>query len=109
MINKINMTNIEKNVMRRVHTIHVFRPFVSGSAFSIVVAAFALYGIGREVWVARVFENAPHDFARVPEFYFSAFTNTEIIVQILTVITLISMIYLARKTAKLISNVLVPA
>ncbi len=103
------MTNIEQNVMRRVHTIHALRPFVSGGALAVLVAALALYGIGREVWVARVFENAPHSFALLPTFYLAAFENTRLIVQAFTLVTLASVIYLARETAKLISNVLIPA
>lgn len=102
------MTNIEKSVMRRVHTIHALRPFVSGGALSAVVAVLTLYGIGREVWVARVFENAPHAASALPQFYLSAFTNTDVVVQALSLLALVSVMYLARETAKLITSVLVP-
>jgi len=102
------MTNIEKNVMRRVHTIHTLRPLVSGGALAFVLAGLALVGIGKEVWVARVLENAPHTFALLPQFYLSAFTHTDIVVQALSVVALASVIYLARETAKLVSNIFIP-
>jgi cell division protein FtsX len=101
-------SKIEKNVMRRVHTIHILRPFVSGGAAAVLVAGLALWGIGRQVWVARVFENAPREFAALPQFYLSAFTNTDFVVQILTLLTLVSIVYLARETAKLITHTLAP-
>lgn len=103
------MTTIEHTVMRRVHTIYLLRPFVSGGALSVVVASLALYGIGREVWVARVLENAPHNPSLLPQFYLSAFTNTDMFVQALSLLALVSVVYLARATAKLVTGALVPS
>jgi hypothetical protein len=97
-------SKIEQTVMRRVHTIHRLRPFVSGGALAVLVFALALYGIGREVWVARVFENAPDTFAALPAFYLSAFENTRLVVQALALISLGAVIYMARESAKLIGN-----
>ena len=93
------MTNIEKNVMRRVRAIYYLRPIVSGGAFSLLVTVLALYGIGREVWVARVIENAPHGATDIPRFYLSAFLNTDTVVQVLSLLALVAVVYLARATA----------
>ena len=93
------MTNIEKNVMRRVRTIYYLRPVVSGEVFSMLVMAVALYGIGREVWVARVIENAPLTATEIPRFYLFAFLNTDTVVQVLSVLAFIAVLYLARATA----------
>ncbi|HUQ30076.1 MAG TPA: hypothetical protein VM103_00990 [Candidatus Paceibacterota bacterium] len=98
-------TTIEKNVMRRVRRIHTLRPFISGFAASCVLLLLALWGIGREVWVAHVFQNMPHSGGIMPvlNFYFAAFLNTRITVQMLSVATLGSVFWLARETAKLLS------
>lgn len=98
------MTNIEKNVMRRVHTAHALRPFVSGGTLAVVVGVLALWGIGREVWVARVFENMPHtgDLMAVVRFYVAAFLNTRVPVQALSLAVLGAFVYLARETARLL-------
>ncbi|HEY4522882.1 MAG TPA: hypothetical protein VJK73_00740 [Candidatus Paceibacterota bacterium] len=104
-----NPSNIERVVMRRVRTIRLVRPIFSMGALAFVIFILALWGIGREVWVARVFENAPGSLALLPGFYFAAFENTRLAVQLLTLATVGSLIYLARATAGLVSSVLTPA
>lgn len=101
-------TNIEKIVMRRVHTIRVLRPLISTGALSALVFMLALWGIGREVWVARVLENTPRSGGTlsIGQFYLNAFSHTRILVQALTVITLASVVYSARELARAISGVL---
>lgn len=100
-----NQTKIEQNVMRRVRRVYYLRPVVSGSTLSVLIALFSLYGIGREVWVARVFENAPSDFFAIVRFLAYAFQHTDLVVQILALLTLISVAYLARETAKRVVSV----
>lgn len=77
---------ISHSVMRRVHVIHAVRTH-SSTVFAAIVAIFAVWGIGREVWVARVFENMPAltDLPAVFAFYASAFIATDIIVQSLSI------------------------
>lgn len=106
---KTNMTNIEQNVMRRVRTVYYLRPFVSGSTLSGVVAALSLYGIGREVWVARVVENAPREVVSLLNFALSAFANTDLVVQALSLLALGAVVYFARETSKVFASVLTPA
>jgi len=65
-----------------------------------LVFILALWGIGREVWVARVLQNAPANFFDLPRFYFSAFMHTHLVVQILILLTLFSLLYVAREVAR---------
>ena len=111
MMNKTMQSNIEKNVMRRVHIIHTLRPIISFGALSALLAILALMGIGREVWVARVFENMLHtgDFATLSRFWLVAFENTRMTVQALTLLTLASVVYFAREATRVATAVLTPA
>lgn len=58
----------------------------------------AVWEIGREVWVAKVFENMP-SFANVLavlNFMGSAFVNTEVVVQMFSILALGALVWLAR-------------
>jgi hypothetical protein len=91
--------------MRRVRAVHSMRPFVSGAGFAALVVLFALWGIGREVWVAKVFENAPHqDLIAAGRFFLSAVIGTRLVVQALIAVALAATIYLARETARLLAS-----
>ena len=69
-------SDLEKNVMRRVHRIRVLRLIISGAVFALTATLLALYGIGREVWVARVFENGPQDARGQLLYFIYAFEHT---------------------------------
>lgn len=101
-----NQSTIERTVMRRVYIIRALRPVISMGAFSATVFVLALWGIGREVWVARVFENMPHsgDAFAVTRFYAAAFGHTDLVVQALTLAMFASVIYIARESARFIST-----
>jgi len=106
-----NPSNIERVVMRRVRIIRAVRPFFSIEVAALAVFTIALWGIGREVWVAHVFQNAPHSegvFA-IGRFYLAAFENTRLLVQALALTTLAALIYLARETARNLASLLTPA
>ncbi len=90
-------SNIERIVMQRVHLIRALRFAISGSVFSGLVSLLALWGLGREVWVARVLQNQPHDLFNIARFYTAAFLHTHTIVQILIILLIGSFIYLARE------------
>ncbi|MDD3531235.1 MAG: hypothetical protein PHV99_01430 [Candidatus Pacebacteria bacterium] len=98
-------TDIERIVMRRVRLIRVLKLIISTVVFAIMTAVAALWGIGKKVWVARVFENAPPNLDDLPRFYLAAFTHTNLIVQALTLLTLLSLVYLAIEIARLITDV----
>lgn len=104
MTNNTMETTIEKNVMRRVKTIHMLRPFVSGGALAAVLFVAAMWGIGREVWVAKVFANGPQSLFGHGEYLAYAFTHTRFVVQALTLVSLASVIYLARETARAVGT-----
>ncbi len=91
---------IERTVMRRVRRIRALRPIISSGGLAAFVFVLALWGIGKEVWVARVLQNAPHNTVLLPQFYLAAFDHTRLVVQALTLLTLASLIYLARETAR---------
>ena len=94
--------------MRRVYAIRTLRYVFSGITASCLLLLLTLYGIGRQVWVARVFENAPADFGASLQFFISAFSHTDILVQALSLLALISLVYLARATAHLLTSSLTP-
>ncbi len=101
-----NQSDIERVVMRRVRTIRVWRPIVSMGSLSALIFILALWGIGREVWVARVLENMPHssDLASVARFYLAAFGHTRVLVQALSLLTLASVIYLAQAASRALTS-----
>ena len=95
-------SNIERVTMRRVHTIRALRWLFSDVALAALVLVLALWGIGREVWVAKVLENGPADFFGKSRYFLYAFEHTRLIVQALALLTLASVVYLARETARLV-------
>lgn len=97
-----NISNIERVVMRRVRRMRVLRILFSNVMLAGFVLVLALWGIGREVWVARVLQNSPKNIAALPSFYFSAFDHTRLVVQALTLLTVASLIYFARETARVV-------
>ena len=103
------MTTIENNVMRRVYRIRILYAVFSGVTASCFLFLLSLWGIGREVWVAAVFENGPQDLVGRAQYLFYAFLQTDLIVQVLCLVVLGSIIYLAYQTARLIASSLVPA
>jgi hypothetical protein len=99
---------IERAVMRRVRRIAILRMIISGALFALALALLALYGIGREVWVARVFENGPQTFSGHLLYLLYAFLHTRFVVQALCLIGLGSFLFLVREAARLFSDTLTP-
>ena len=99
-----NQTNIERIVMRRVRLTRILMLIISTAALALLAFAAALWGIGREVWVARVLENAPADPEHLFAFCLAAFLHTRLIVQALTLLTLVSLVYLIVETARFFSS-----
>ncbi|MGE5541283.1 MAG: hypothetical protein ACM3TU_03330 [Bacillota bacterium] len=104
-----NSASISKNVMRRVRVIHAVRPLLSTTALGVIVLVLALWGIGREVWVARVFENMPSvaDLAAVTRFFAAAFLNTRVAVQVLLVLAAFASVLVVRDFFRNLSTVFV--
>ncbi|MEK7515766.1 MAG: hypothetical protein AAB555_02450, partial [Patescibacteria group bacterium] len=85
---------IEQVVMRRVRSIRILWLVISAGTLAIITLVLALWGIGKEVWVERVFQNAPKDLINLPNFLISSFGNTRLAVQILAILTFVSFVYL---------------
>jgi hypothetical protein len=102
-------TDIERIVMRRVHLIRVLQLVISTVVFASLAFVAALWGIGREVWVARVFENGPQDFLGHASYLLYAFMHTRFIVQALAVLTLISLGFLVREIVRLSTVLITPS
>lgn len=97
--------------MRRVRIIRVLRLLTSNVVLACVLGVLALYGIGREVWVARVFENAPHTanlFASA-HFYLVALENTRFLVQVLVCVTFASIVYVIGALGRAMTALFLPA
>ena len=94
-------SKIKQNVMRRVHAVHTMR-LIRDIGFSLVVFTGSVYAIGREVWVARIFQNmpSPSDIPAALSFFFSAFLGTHLIVQATILVCALSLVWLAREVLK---------
>ena len=104
MNNGMNDTsNIERIVMQRVHLIRALRFAISSGALSMLVSVLALWGIGSQVWVAQVLENAPADLVDLPRFYLAAFMQTSLLVQVLVLLTFAALFYVAREVSRAIA------
>jgi hypothetical protein len=103
-----NHSPIEQVVMRRVRLIRILGLIISTAVLAVLTLVLALWGIGQEVWVARVFQNAPADITDLPRFYLAAFNHTRLVVQILALLTFISFLYLLRATARALSSFFTP-
>ncbi len=101
-------SQLKQNVMRRVHTIRMLRPLTSDIVVAPVLFAVALYGIGQQVWVERVFANMPSvfDLAAMFRFFVAAFVQTEFIVQVLAVLALVAALWVARGLGIALGNAL---
>ena len=98
-------SNIERIVMQRVHLIRALKFAISGGVFSTLVSILGLWGIGREVWVAHVLQNAPTNIFNLPAFYLAAFEHTRFVVQALIVLTVAALIFVAREISRAIAFV----
>ena len=98
-------SNIRQTVMRRVYFVHAVRPFLTRAAGAVALLAISLYFIGREVFVVQVFrnlENVPADALAFARFFEAAFTNTTYLVQLLTVLAAVALLWLLRECVRLI-------
>lgn len=93
-------SNIERIVMQRVHLIRALRFAVSSGVFSMLVSVLALWGLGREVWVAHVLQNAPANPFNFLQFYLAAFIHTRLIVQVLIVLAVAALLFVAREITR---------
>lgn len=98
-------STISHTVMRRIRTIHTLRTALPAGFAAAVVFALSLLAIGREVWVAKVLANMPSvaDVPAVTHFYLSAVVHTDLMVQVLLLVAVAALVWLARECARLLS------
>lgn len=94
---------IERVVMRRVYRVRALERFIAPASLALVLLLLSLWGIGREVWVARVFENAPSftDVSASLRFWLGAVINTRLVVQALMAVALIAAASFVRAIVRL--------
>ena len=97
-------SRVSSVVMRRVRLIHALSPLMTAGSFAALLLLLALYGIGREVWVAHVLANMPPLFqiGDVARFAVAAFVNTRFVVQVLSVVALGAFIWVMRDLVRLL-------
>ncbi len=98
-----HQSNIERIVMQRVYLIRALRFAISSGMFSLMVFALALWGVGKNVWIAQVFHNAPTHTTDLPLFYLGAFMHTSPVVQILILLSLVALFFVARESMRAIA------
>jgi len=96
----MNNSKIQKTVMRRIYAIRLMKLVVAPLA-ALAALLVALWGIGREVWVAKVLENMPalSDVPGILTFGTTAFIQTDLIVQTLSVLFIAAILWLASELA----------
>ena len=101
-----NPSDIERIVMRRVRLIRILTLIISTVTLAILAGVAALWGIGREVWVAHVFQNMPDvgNFSEFLAFWWNAFVHTRPAVQVLIVLTGASLLFLMREIARFLTS-----
>jgi len=99
---RTDISNTERVVMQRVRLLRILGLIISTGTLAALTFVAALWGVGKEVWVARVFENMPdsNDIIALASFWLAAFIHTRILVQALIICTLISFVYLVRETIR---------
>lgn len=99
-------TNLQRNVVRRVRTIHALRPLTGSAAGAFVLLGISLYILGREVFVAQVLRNMPSisDLSAVLGFIEAAFFNTTFAVQALSVLAFMAGLWLIREIVRLLAS-----
>lgn len=100
----MNNSPLHRTVLRRVRTAYYLNMLLSGTTLAAALLLSSLYLIGREVWVAKVFENMPSitEVAALVTFFVRAFLTTDFIVQALIMLALSAGIVFARSVGKIV-------
>jgi hypothetical protein len=101
------ISRMKTRIMRRVRIIHILQSSVTTTVLSIGIFVLALWGVGREVWVSRVFQNMPSltNYSAVLHFYLAAFLDTRFIVQVLSILTLGAFVWLAYNVSRTVQEI----
>lgn len=98
-------SKIKQTVMRRVYVMHALRPIVSSTMLAVLVMGVSLFELGKLVFVAQVFRNMPavEDVPALLQFFLNAYLNTDVGVQLCTVLVLLAVAWIVKDTARLIA------
>ena len=99
-----NASSISYTVMRRVRAIRALRVFGAPATAALLLAG-SLWGIGRLVWVAKVFENLAGvgGIIALPGFFAGAFLGTGMAEQVLVVLSVIATAWLATALGRAVA------
>ena len=105
----MNNSLLKQETMMRVRFIHLVKRAVRPFAIETIIAAAALFEVGRLVFVARVFQNAPSvaRFQEVALFFGRAFAHTHPIVQLMVAAALVAVVLAFKdmvKTLRMLSE-----
>lgn len=100
-----NLLKMKQAIMIRVRFIHFLKRAVSPLLIKTVGFTVALYGVGKLVFVAKVFENAPSasQFEGFVAFFGHAFLNTGVLVQAFLLGAIIFALFALRDFARTIA------
>lgn len=100
---------VKQAIMRRVKTIWFIRRVLPLLLLETTAVWFAVQNIAEHVFVNNVLQNAViHTFSRSPvmmlEFFFRAFLNTEVLVQMFVLASIVVGTFIARDALRTIRN-----
>jgi hypothetical protein len=76
------MSNIERQVMASVGTIYTARALTSVTALKVYIFILSIWGVGKLVWVSKVFENfwavEKNGLGAIFNYFVSAFTHAHV-------------------------------
>ena len=94
--------SLKQRVMRRVYIMWTLRKIFSPGMVKVYLAVAFLWELGRQVFVAQVFSNSP-SLSQIGEnvhFFLSAFTSTDVGVQLVVVAFVVIVALLVRDVLK---------
>ena len=95
-------TELKTSIMKRVHRIYVLRKFFNPMMYRLYLSVIFLGGVVSFVSISNVAANVPKygSVSDIYDFIVSAFTHTELAVQILTVGASLTMVWFVIDIAK---------
>lgn len=97
---------LTKRIMRRVYALYLFRQLTQGVSLRATLLLLSLGGLLSSVSIGNVVRNMPNlsDVSGIVSFYASALAETNIAVQFLTFLLIVSAMFLVRDIVASIRN-----
>ena len=93
-----NDHHLQSKIMRRVYVIYALRQVKKPAVIKIALLVLCIILLGSMVSLPHIIANAPHNLSSLSAFFLAAFVNTNHIVQILTIILLLTFGLLLKDT-----------